>query len=88
MNDNMAGDNNIIDIRTFDPRFTQGIMYSIYESLLPGYSFSVIHDQLLDYKALQEDLSQEIKRAELEPGVWKLTIVKKEKQGCCGVCTC
>lgn len=79
---------NVIDIRTLDPRFTQGIVYSLYESLLPGYSFSIIHDQLLDYKSIEEDFSDDFERGELAPGLWKLTIVKKEKQSCCGVCTC
>ena len=79
---------NVIDIRTLDPRFTQGMVYSLYESLLPGSSFSVIHDQLLDYKSIEEDFSDGFERVELKPGLWKLTIVKNEKQSCCGVCTC
>jgi len=81
-------ESNVIDIRTMDQRFTQGVVYSFYESLLPGCSLSVIHDQLLDYKTLAEDFSEEIYQTELEPGLWKITIVKKNKMDCCGGCNC
>lgn len=84
----MEMNTNVIDIRTLDPRTTQGMVYSLYESLLPGYSFSIIYDQLLDYESIKEDFSDDLERMELGPGLWKLTIVKKEKQSCCGVCTC
>ena len=81
-------ESNVIDIRTMDQRFAQGVVYMFYESLLPGHSLSVIHDQLLDYKTLAEDFSEEINQTELEPGLWKITIVKKNKRSCCGGCNC
>lgn len=84
----MTAHGNRIDMRTLDSRFTQGVVYSIYEGLLPGHSLSVIHDQLLDYKTLEEDFPEEIDRSELAPGLWEFTIIKKEKQGCCGSCNC
>lgn len=84
-----------LDVRTLDPRFKSGLIFSLYEGLLVGQSIKLISDQ--DPSEIQsqfesaniENVSWQVES--LGNSVWQIEISKTEikknnKSGCCGMC--
>lgn len=84
-----------LDVRTLDPRFKTGLIFSLYEGLLVGQSIRLISDQ--DPTEIQsqfkhahiENVSWSIER--IGSSVWEIEILKTELKknntsGCCGMC--
>ncbi|MCB0368425.1 MAG: hypothetical protein KDD45_03050 [Bdellovibrionales bacterium] len=83
----------ILDFRSFDNRYQSGLLFSIFEGLLPDQKIKVIFDQ--DPGAFHEKfeevnfLKSEWKVKKISDSLWEVCITKNskaEKHQCCGVC--
>lgn len=80
----------VLDARDIDVRFRTGLIFSIFEGLLQGGKLQIISDQPPQDLENQFEAAhlphQSWEVAEVEKGVWKITMTKAPKEGCCGLC--
>ena len=84
---------NVLDFRSFDPRFKTGLVFSVFEGLLQGESFKMIIKE--DPAALEGQFKDskinnfKWSAHKLDADTWEVSILKTagaNQEGCCGIC--